>query len=76
MSALRCPELQILAERMVELYREKASGLTGEELVEVESELELLHDVIAAHRLTCEVCSAVKKPANSERLRHYRHKRL
>jgi hypothetical protein len=54
---------------MVELYREKMDGLTGGELVEVESELELLHDVIAAHRLTCEVCSAIKKPANSQRNR-------
>jgi hypothetical protein len=54
---------------MVELYRQKKGALTGEEFIEVESELDLLDELMADHLLTCEVCGTIKKPANSKRVR-------
>jgi hypothetical protein len=65
MFPLRCPERASLADRMVELYRKKNGALTDEELIEVESELRLLHELMPDHLLTCEVCDTTKKPQSS-----------
>jgi hypothetical protein len=54
---------------MIELYEQKTEALTHEDLVEIQNELALLHELMADHLLTCETCGTTKKSANSKRVR-------
>jgi hypothetical protein len=67
--SFRCPELDGLADQLMETYIRKASALTIEQTGVIERELEYLLADIYTHRLFCKICSPMEQPNNSVHVR-------